>query len=331
MNIYEAAAAPAVRIGEALLSGRRLAGRILPYGNDAGGGPRFDPVERRFVPGSADPVVHAGPFDEEAWAGALGRLPVGPVLVGPPSPGESVWGAGRAAAAAAVSAGRPVYLLDPEPAGLPLGLGGEVVLLCSWKPGRHATAFPGLAVGREAGLPTAALFPLLPGWTAEDDALEALAQAAARGGASALCGLVPHDDGENRRAMVEARAGVEPEAADRFFETIHHGDWPDRIGSRLSAARSAARRAGLAVLPPRPSGRGIPAGNAFAAGRLEEQAELGDPGEHRAALLYAAVRWIDESGRDLAAVVREGNFPRIFPFGGEIEEAASAAFLAAAR
>ena len=73
----------------------------------------------------------------------------------------------------------------------------------------------------------------------------------------------------------------------------------------------------------------MPAGNTAAASRLEEQAELEDPGEHRAALLYAAVRWIDESARDLAAVAREGNFGRIFPFGGEIGETASAALLAA--
>ena len=329
MRLYEAAAAPAARSGEALLSGRRLAARLLPYGSEAGGGPRFDPVERRFVLGSADPVVHAGPYREDAWGEALGRTPAGPVLIGPPSPGEPVWGAYRAAAAAAVAAGRPVYLLDPDFGCLPEGLAGEAVLLCSWKPGRHAAAFAGLSVAREAGLRSAALFPLLPGWTAEDEAIEALAEAAKQGGASAFCALAPHDDGESRRAIVEARAGVEPEAADRFFEVIHHGGWPDRMASRLAAARSAARRAGLAVLPSRPSGRRVPAGNTAAASRLEEQAELEDPGEHRAALLYAAVRWIDESARDLAAVAREGNFGRIFPFGGEIGETASAALLAA--
>ena len=311
-----------------MVAGRRLAGRLLPYGFEAGGGPRFDPVERRFVLGSAQPSVHAGPFREDAWIQALARVPGGPVLVGPSSPAESVWGAYRAAVAAALSAGRPVYLLDPDPAELPPGASGSVVALCSWRPGRHAAAFPGLEAARDAGLAAAAVFPLLPGWTAEDEALEALANAAGRGGASALSALVPLGDGEGRRAIVEARAGVEPEAVDRFFEVIHHGDWPGRLASRLSAARSAAQRRGLAVLPPRPAGRGVPPGNAAAAALLEERAELGDPGEHRAALLYAAVRWIDESGRDLAAVAREGNFPRIFPFGGEIGEAASAALLA---
>ncbi len=327
MILYEAAAAPAVRAGEAVVAGRRLAGRLLPYGAESGVLPRFDPVERRFLLGPPEPAVHPGPFREEAWIEALAKVPAGPVLVGPPSPGESVWGAYRAAAGAAISAGRPVYLLDPDPAGLPAAGGASAVALCSWKPGRPAAAFPGLAAARAAGIPAAALFPLLPGWTAEDESLEALAGAAERGGAAALCALVPFADGEGRRAIVEARAGVEPEAADRFFEVIHHGDWPERLVSRLEAARTAARRRGLAVLPPRPSGLGQPPGNAAAAAHLEERAELDDPGEHRAALLHAAVRWIDESGRDLAAVAREGNFPRIFPFGGEIGEAASAALL----
>ena len=35
--------------------------------------------------------------------------------------------------------------------------------------------------------------------------------------------------------------------------------------------------------------------------------------EHRVSLLYAAARWIDESGRDLDPVVREGNFRKVFP------------------
>ena len=40
-------------------------------------------------------------------------------------------------------------------------------------------------------------------------------------------------------------------------------------------------------------------------------------GEHEAARLRAAIRWIDELGRDLAPIVEEGNFSKIFPFGRE--------------
>jgi hypothetical protein len=77
-------------------------------------------------------------------------------------------------------------------------------------------------------------------------------------------------------------------------------------------------------MPPRPAGRGEPAGNRKAAARLEERAELSDPGEHRGALLYAAIRWIDESPRDLSAVAREGNFRKVFPFEGDVGQWAEA-------
>jgi hypothetical protein len=47
-------------------------------------------------------------------------------------------------------------------------------------------------------------------------------------------------------------------------------------------------------------------------------------------LLIAAARWIDESGRDLGAIAREGNFRRIFPWDGEVAEESEAALLASA-
>jgi hypothetical protein len=44
-------------------------------------------------------------------------------------------------------------------------------------------------------------------------------------------------------------------------------------------------------------------------------------------MLHAAVRWIDESGRDLAPVLAEGNLRKVFPFGealaSEVEAAIS--------
>ena len=78
-------------------------------------------------------------------------------------------------------------------------------------------------------------------------------------------------------------------------------------------------------MPPRPAGRSERAGNAAASARLEELAERVESDEPRAALLYAAVRWIDGCGRDLAAVDRDGNFRKIFPFSGEAADAAEGA------
>ncbi len=100
-----------------------------------------------------------------------------------------------------------------------------------------------------------------------------------------------------------------------------------RRGSRILSGESGRRPAerGLASLPPRPVGAREAAANAAASARLEELAELSGAGDHRVALLHAAVRFIDESGRDLASVEREGNFGRIFPFGEEIAKEAAAA------
>ncbi|MEX0879916.1 MAG: hypothetical protein WEB59_02095 [Thermoanaerobaculia bacterium] len=325
MIVFESAA-PSVRAGEFLLAGRRLAGRLYPYGAEAGAAAfRFDPVDRRFLFRRPDVTVPVGPSDLRPWSEALARVPPGPVLVGPCAASEDVRGAFRAAAQAALGQGRAVYLLDPEPSGLPEPAEPAAVVLCSWRAGRPEAAFPGLAAARAAGFRCAALFPYLPGWTGEPRAVEALVGACASGGAGALTALAPSTDGEGRRGIVEARSAVDPGEAERFFELVHHGDWAARLPGSIGQVREAASRRGLASLPPRPVGSREPGGNAAASARLEELAELPGTGDHRIALLHAAVRFIDESGRDLASVEREGNFGRIFPFGEELaREAASA-------
>ncbi len=326
MIVFETAPAPAVRAAEVEIAGRRIAGRLLPYGGESGAQPfRFDPVDRRFVFCRSDATVQVGPPDPGDWRDAVARLPAGPVLVGPCSAAEEIRGAYLAAAESALAAGRGVYLLDPEPAGLPVGAGPAVVALCPWRPGRPEVPFPGLTAAHGSGLPAAALFPLLPGWTAETETLESLAVAARDGGAIALAALVPSSDGESRRLIVEARSAVEPAEADRFFELVHHGDWSEQMTGRLTEVRKVAARRGLLTLPPRPVGRCEPRANAEAAARLEERAETCETDEHRTALLLAAVRWIDESSWDLSALAREGNFRKVFPFGPDLAAAAEAA------
>jgi len=323
--VFESAGAPSVRAGEALVAGRRLAGRLLPYGAD-GERLRFDPVERRFVVPKPDPVLAVGPADPERWQEAFGRLPSGPVLVGPCSAAEAVRGSYRAAAEAALRAGRAVYLLDPEEEGIPPGAGAAAVVLSSWRPGRSAAAFPALGAARAAGLRAAAVFPLIPGWTGEPDELEALADAARDAGAAALTAIAPALDGEARRDIVEARAAAVSDPGERFFELVHHGALEERLASLAAAARAVAESREMTSVPPRPVGRGERAANAAASARLEERADRPGTAEHRAAQLLAAVRWIDDSVRDLAAVARDGNFRKVFPFGEEAAEAAEAAF-----
>lgn len=319
MIVFETASAPIVRAAESEVGGRRIASRLLPYGAEAGSRLfRFDPLALRFVSRKPEVGVAVGPADPAAWREAVTRLPLGPVLVGPGSPAEEVRGAYLAAAEGALSAGRSVYLLDPEPAGIPTRVAG-VVALCSFSPG-GPQAFPQLQALSGLGVASAVLVPLIPGWTADAETLDALLSEAAAGGAKAACALIPATDGESRRAIVEARGDLASDAADRFFEKIHHGDWSAPKAQRLAEVRALVRERGLALLPPRAVGRREPPGNAAAAALLEERAELGGLDEHRTTQLQAAVRWIDESGRDLSAVAREGNFRKVFPFGGEIAE-----------
>jgi hypothetical protein len=328
MIVFESSLDPSSRSGEEDLDGRRIAGRLLPYSGEASPF-RFDPIARRFVRRRAGAVVVVGPPHAEPWRVAASRLPAGPVLVGPGPRGsvEEVRGAYRAAAEGALSAGRAVYLLDPPAAGLPETVEGAVVL-CTFAPDR-GRAFAALAAARARGAVCGVLFPLIPGWTAEPDAVEALLSEASAAGAQAATAVLPEADGESRRSIVEARSAATPEASEDFFERIHHQEWLPRMAERLAEIRRLCAARGLAVLPPRPAGRREPRGNAAVSARLEERAELEGLPEHRAASLRAAVRWIDESGRDLAAVAREGNFRRVFPFDGDLAAEAEAALQAA--
>jgi hypothetical protein len=319
-----------VRAGEELVAGRRVAGRLLPYGPGPFRQTRFDPVGRRLVPGRADATIASGPPEPGPWSDALSRVPAGPVVVGPGCGVEPVRGSMRGAALAALESGRPVYLLDPDRACIPDGAADAAVALCPWRPegvGERG-AFPSLAAAADAGITAAAVLPLIPAWTAGPDAWRELVEAAIASGAAAVVPVLPDLGGESRRAIVEARARVdEGEGADAFFEAIHHGDWSARLAEALENARALAASRGVSTISPRPRGRRQARASWTAASRLEELAELERRGEHEASLLHAAVRWIDESGRDLGAIAREGNFRRIFPWRGAVADEAEAALL----
>lgn len=331
MILFERSPTPAVRSGEFEVASRRIAARAFPYAGEVGASRfRFDPVERRFLSRATEGTVLAGPHDAGAWRTALLRGPSGPVLVGPCSAGEEIHGAYLAAAEGARSSGRAVYLLDPEPFALPE------------KPGAVFTAlfvrFPGLESSNEAlaaalarGIPSGWIFPFVPGWTAEPDAVEDLVASAAAAGASFLAPLLLADDGQSRRLAVEAASGADPERAGGFFERVHHGDSREEWRQARDRLREACVRERLDFLPPRPVGLHEPAANAAAAARLEEKAQASSENEHRAALLHATARWIDEWGRDLAPIAREGNLPKVFPFGLDLAREAEEALLIGAR
>jgi hypothetical protein len=327
MIVYESGG-PVFRAGEGELAGRRVAGRLYPYAGEAGV-PRFDPLARRFLLARAGGRVVAGPGEPALWKEAAARPPAGPVVVGPCTDEHDIRGSYRAAAEGALAAGRPVYLLDPSAAGLPACGAGRtgVVALCVWKPGPRPS-FTGLRAATGAGLRSGALLPILPGWTEEGETLRGLLEEAASGGAASVTPVLPALDGEARRAIVEARAVVDPDRTDEFFELVHHTDWAARLPSIVSRIEAECTEYGLSTRPPRPVPEGGFSGNVAAAARLEERATALAPDEHRGALLAAAIRWLDESGRDLAAVAREGNFRKIFPFADELAREAEAALLA---
>jgi hypothetical protein len=317
MKLYEPAA-PAIRVGELDVGGRRASGRLLPYGGEPDGpGMRFDPVDRAFLPPVQDARVAVGPHDPALWRLPLARIPPGPLLIGPCSNAEEIWGAYLAAAVAAREAGRAAYLLDPTPAGLPPARDAGFVVACAW--GGPDVALEALAAAARSGFPSGLLLPAVPGWTDDPVLLDAIVSSAADAGARFVAPVAPRFDGDARRRIVEARGD-----APGFFERIHHLDWEDALPRTQSAIRAAVRERGLAALPTRPFGAAEPAGNALAAARLEERAaSVSD--DHRLALLYAAARWIDESGRDLRAVLAEGNFRKVFPFAPEIANEAEKA------
>ena len=131
-----------------------------------------------------DGIVLTGPCEPDPWRTALLRGPSGPVLVGPCSIGEEVEGAYLAAAEGARSSGRAVYLLDPEPSGLPDEPGAVFTALFVRFPGLE-TSSGGFEAALARGIPSGWIFPFVPGWTARTDTLEGLvAKAAAAGRAS---------------------------------------------------------------------------------------------------------------------------------------------------
>jgi hypothetical protein len=324
---FESTAAPVVRCLESDVAGRRVAVVAVPYSGEVGTAEsfRFDPIERRLFARRPAGRVTVGPADTDAWSAAVSRCPAGPVLVGPSSPAEEIRGAWAAAAEGTIRSGRGAFLLDPDGAGLPAAAPGRLVLLVSWSPGAGEADFERrLSAGSRDGVAAGGLLPILPGWTDEAAFLERWFARAAAAGAHFVAAIAPAEDGEARRTIVEARAALEPAAADEYFRTVHHGDWAASVRSGLRRFREEARRRGLPAFPPRPRGEGEPEGNSAAAARLEERAVELEEDEHRSALLQAAARWIDESGRDLAPVVREGNFGKVFPFGSLAAEAEAA-------
>lgn len=330
MILYEEGPGPSLRSGELELGGRRIAARAFACSAEIGPPRfRFDPFERRFVPRRTSGVLAVGPSVAAAWASAFARMPPGPVVVEGGCQEEEVRGSYLAAAEGALDSGRGAYLLDPPASGLPRGAApaearASRVAVFTWSPGATGPDSDCIEAARRCGIPSGVAWPVIPGWTAALEFVGPYLAAARAAGASFAVAIAPHGTPEFRRLAVEARAAVEPAAAESFFDTMHHSPWEAAEAAALETAAAALKTLGLAPLPPRPAAPSEPVGNWRAASRLEEAAR-GMTDEHRAARLQAAVRWIDSCGRDLSTIQREGNFARAFPFGQELAREAESA------
>src|SRR5262249_29600882 len=134
-------------------------------------------------------------------------------------------------------------------------------------------------------------------------------------------------DGDARRAVLEVRERLEPGVSEDVFELVHHANWDGEIEQAASLLRRRGAELGISTTVPRPVGALGPAANAAAAGRHEGRAGwFSARDEPHPSLLHAAARWSEESARDLAPIVAEGNFRKIFPFADEVAREAEAAF-----
>jgi hypothetical protein len=153
--------------------------------------------------------------------------------------------------------------------------------------------------------------PLVPGWTGEEDFLGEFFERAAESEASFAAGFSLSGDGPSRAAIHADFAERHPGRADAFFDAIHHRDWD--AGSRESAARfrAAATSAGLPDRVPLLVGAGDAEANARLIDAFEEEARNGE--EPRASALLAAARRVEDLGRDVADLEREGNLRILWP------------------
>src|SRR5436309_7025426 len=99
-----------------------------------------------------------------------------------------------------------------------------------------------LSSSRAAGITAGALLPVLPGWTDAPGFLDGWFARATAAGATFVAAVAAAGRAEERRALVEARAELDPSSADAFFEKVHHGDWEGMVRAALRQFRDEARR-----------------------------------------------------------------------------------------
>ncbi|MGH9440802.1 MAG: hypothetical protein ACRD16_00850 [Thermoanaerobaculia bacterium] len=291
------------RRGEfAPLPGVRSRVRAIPYpGLEL---PGADLWRGGYLRERKDTEVLAGPDSAEAWREVFAGAPPGCVLIGPVADVEPVYGAARAALAAAREAGRGAVIVDDRCEPDRLCDGPDVVRILVWRSEEGAGFWERAAGGRRGGKSGVAL-PLIPGWTGEPSFVRDFLARARSAGLDFVAPLEIDPDGHSRAAIHADFTERFPGDADSFFDRLHHRDWAPESARALAAFADEARAAGVPPRAPLPRGRGDYEANLLAREALEREADrTGEPG---ASSLRGAARRIEDLGRDLEELTRQGN------------------------
>jgi hypothetical protein len=304
MIVYGGPAAAVARRGEFHpFPGARSRCRAIPYpGFEAESG---DPWKGTFGR-AADVETGVGPADAGAWLDAIARAAPGKVLVGTVAPAEEVYGAAAMAVAAAREAGRSVILVETVESRTDAAGGPDLARVVLWE--ARLDFWTRFARRREPGGVAVAV---IPGWTGTLEFLERTAASARAAGARFLAPFELGGDGPSRAAIHSAYAALEPRDADAFFDAIHHRDWSRGTRESVGHLRRAAADAGLPARVPAIAGAAEFSGNARLIEAIEIAAETA--GEPRASDLLAAARRLEDLGRDVEEIARDGNLRLLFP------------------
>jgi hypothetical protein len=225
------------------------------------------------------------------------------------APAELVYGSAAAAVAAVRRLGRSAVLFETVRRERDeIAPGKDLARILVWDGTLPSAEFWRAFRG---GPPAGVALPLIPGWTGEEDFLGEFFEQAAKAEAAFAAGFALSGDGPSRAAIHADFARRHPGRADAFFEAIHHRDW--EAGTRRAAARfrAAAGRSGLSDRVPLLVGAGDHEPNVRLMDAFEEEAR--NAGEPRASALLAAARRVEDLGRDVADLEREGNLRLLWP------------------
>jgi hypothetical protein len=255
-------------------------------------------------------VTTAGPSEIDAWSEGLLHVSPGKILVGTIAESESVYGAGAAAVEAARRRGHAIVWIETAAAeGGAVPAGGDLARVVLWDPALEPTPFWEAFERRPP--PSGVALPLIPGWTAEEEFLTGFFASALAARAMFAVPFEISADGPSRAAIHSDFARLHPDSADSFFHAIHHKDWDSGVAKARDRFRALSQSTELSSRVPTIFGRSDFEANVRVVDALEREADAAD--EPLASRLLAAARRLEDLGRDLTEIGREGNIRLLWP------------------